>query len=71
MTEWYAGGNGKNAHFFESLGLDINTKAVNEEFEKQMKWRTNDKLTGTPTVIVNGREVVEPYTVDDYMFLPK
>lgn len=71
MTKWYDDGNDKNANFFDNLELDINSKIVSEEFEKQMKWRANDKLTGTPTVIINGREVIDPYTVDDYMFLQK
>lgn len=71
MTDWYTADNGRDTRFFDGLGLDINTPDVSNEFEKQMKWRANDKLTGTPTVIINGREVVDPYTVEDYMFLPK
>lgn len=70
MTEWYNGGKNLKAGFFKDLGLDTETEAVKAEFEKHHKWRDGKPLTGTPTVMVNGREMVMPYDVEDYMYMP-
>ncbi len=69
MTEWYSGGKEKGEEFFSGLGLNPDSDAVNREIEKHAKWRSDDRLYGTPTVLINGREIVYPYNVEDYMYL--
>lgn len=64
LSEWYAGGK-KNKHFFDKLNLQIDEVVVSE-FEKQKSWVEKTSFVGTPTVLVNGIEVVWPYEVDDY-----
>lgn len=70
MTRWYESDKTIGDKFFKDLGLDITSKDVISEFEKHEKWKQNDRLYGTPTVIVNGREIVYPYVVEDYMYIP-
>lgn len=69
MTEWYDHGKSKGPSFFDKYQLDIEHPKVKKEFEKHSIWREDDRLYGTPTVIINGYELSDPYTVDDYMYL--
>lgn len=71
MSEWFDKGKKDNERFFDGLGIDINRDAVWVELVKQRLWAEKSPLYGTPTVIVNGREVVWPYSVDDYCYMPK
>ncbi|MDE6461380.1 MAG: hypothetical protein K2L32_01215 [Muribaculaceae bacterium] len=67
MTDWYNGGKIRGEAFFDGLGIDPDTEAVEAELDKHARWRQDDRLYGTPTVLVNGREIVYPYVVEDYM----
>ena len=69
MTEWYAGGKEKDEDFFKGLGLNPDSEAVDREMEKHARWRNDDRLLGTPTVMINGREIVYPYNVEDFMYV--
>lgn len=70
MSEWFEGGKMMGADFFDGLGLDPEEKDVLAEYEKHRKWRDNTNPAGTPTVMVNGRELVSPYSVEDYIYMP-
>lgn len=71
LTDWFAGGKEKGAKFFEPYDLNITNKEVDDEFRKQNEWIYSNDLKGTPTDLLDGREIVWPYTVDDYFYLPK
>lgn len=68
MTFWHDGGKARGAEFFSGLGLDPETEDVKAELAKHDAWRRDDRLRGTPTVIVGNREVVMPYTIEDYVY---
>lgn len=70
LTEWYDGGKARGEEFFAGLGLDPDAEAVSEEMARHERWRDDDRLTGTPTVMIDGREIVAPYAVEDYMYIP-
>lgn len=70
MTDWYAGDKSLKADFFKEMGLDPDTPEVSAEFDKHSRWRNGKPLTGTPTVMVNGREIVAPYMAEDYVYMP-
>lgn len=53
------------------MGLDPDASEVVAEFKKHSKWRQDDRLVGTPTIIVNSRILDRPYTIDDYPYLQK
>lgn len=71
MTRWFDGGKSLGEKFFEGLGLDPNSTFVDEELIRQRNWRESigRSFAGTPTVLVNGREVVHPYIVEDYLYM--
>ena len=54
----------------DRFNLDAKTRDVISEFNKHDKWRSDDRLFGTPTVIYNGHEIIMPYSVEDYAFMP-
>lgn len=65
MTNWFKSGKEKGASFFQHYNLNIDSDSVIHEFNKQQNWSKTAGLNGTPTVIINGRELTGPYTVDD------
>lgn len=71
LTDWYNGGKKSGKEFFAGMDLDIDAPEVIAEFEKHSAWREDKRLTGTPTIIVNSRILEEPYTIDDYPYIPK
>ena len=70
MTDWYAGGKSLKADFFKEMGLDPGTPEVSAEFDKHSRWRAGKPLAGTPTVLMNGREIMAPLMVEDYVYMP-
>lgn len=71
LTEWFAGGQKDGNMFFNKYSLDITTPEVAAEFAKHRAWTNDQELRGTPTDLLNGREIVWPYTVENYYYLPK
>lgn len=69
LDQWFDGGKSIGEKFFQGLKLDPFTSAVTAELDKHRRWRADDRLAGTPTVIINGREIQMPYTVEDYIYL--
>lgn len=70
LTEWYSTGKSQGANFFKPFNLNINNERVVKEFSKQLCWRENKPFHGTPTILVNGRELNGPYEVEDYIYMP-
>lgn len=70
MTEWYNRGRKLEEKFFDSLNLDPFSHEVELELKKHQNWTYDDRLSGTPTIFVNGRELIYPYNIEDYMFIP-
>lgn len=69
LTEWFAEGKRDGEIFFEKYNLNTTTPAVEAEFTKQKAWPKGKNLRGTPTELLNGREIVWPYSVEDYFYL--
>lgn len=69
LTEWFDGGKLKGFEFFRQFNLDITARNVEKELKKQDEWARSLPLEGTPTDFINGREIVWPYTIEDYMYL--
>lgn len=69
MCRWFEGGKEKGTAFFDGLGLDITSSVVEEEFNRHKNWVDGKPFPGTPTVLVNRRELTPPYGIDDYMYM--
>lgn len=51
--------------YMESLGYDITTETVTEELKRHNKWKETNKLSATPTILVNGYVLPEHYQIED------
>lgn len=65
FTEWYETGKFKKDDFFKSFNLDYKKVPVEEEFEKHEKWKGITNFTATPTILYNGKEIKNLYSVED------
>lgn len=70
MSLWFNGNQNKGLHFFDKYNLDIYSENIENELNKQHLWQTNKRLTATPAIFINGKELNMPYTIDDLIFLP-
>ena len=71
LTEWFEGGKKHGELFFNKYNLDITTPEVEAEFAKHIAWSKDKDLHGTPTDLLNGREIIWPYVVENYYYLPE
>lgn len=84
LTDWYTGGKEAGKEFFAEMArkgarvgnplsggmaLDIDTPEVAAEFNKHKAWARDPRLMGTPTILVNGKALQSPYTIDDYVYI--
>lgn len=69
LTEWFAGGKKEGIDFFKQYDLDFDSPEIETEFHKQCEWPKDKPIYGTPTDLINGREIVWPYSVEDYFYL--
>ncbi len=68
LSQWYSHGYKYGKSFFDDLNLNIEDEFVKNEFEKHLKWRSSyNNLKGTPTVLINGKKIVYPYSIEDYL----
>lgn len=51
--------------YLESLGYDITSEAVTEELKQHNEWKETNKLSATPTILVNGYLLPEHYQIED------
>ena len=68
LTEWYERGKGRGEAFFKEMKLTTDTKAVTEEFELHEMWRQYTKFNATPTILVNGKKLAQPYQVENLKY---
>ena len=69
LSDWYDYGKLQGESFFKNLGLNPNTQTVWDEFKKQEQWSKDGRLTATPTIIINNRLLLDPYNIQDYIYL--
>ena len=49
----------------QSLGYDITSESVTEELKRHNEWKEINKLSATPTILVNGYLLPEHYQIED------
>lgn len=69
LGAWYGGGKAQGEKFFHGLNLDPDTPEVEAEFIRQSQWEPARELSGTPTVLFNGRILKSPYVPQDYIYI--
>lgn len=71
LCDWFRDGKDEGFVFFDNMGLDIEDAEINEELHKQMEWFAGNRFTGTPTILINGKEIRPPYGIEDYHYLKR
>ena len=51
--------------YMQSLGYDITSDSVAEELSRHVQWKETNKLSATPTILVNGYLLPEHYQIED------
>ena len=51
--------------FIQSLGYDITSESVTKELKRHNEWKETNKLSATPTILVNGYLLPEHYQIED------
>lgn len=51
--------------FIQSLGYDITSESVTKELKRHNEWKETNKLSATPTILVNGYQLPEHYQIED------
>ena len=59
------GGIGAPRKGLENLGYDIISTSVMEELKRHNEWKETNKLSATPTILVNGYVLPEHYQIED------
>ncbi|MBR2606648.1 MAG: thioredoxin domain-containing protein [Bacteroidaceae bacterium] len=65
---WYDGGKAEKEEFFAEYNLDIDNDAVLQEFKTQQEWIKSNRLSSTPTIIVNGHLLPSEYKIEDLIY---
>ena len=68
ISDWFEKGRPLGDDYFKEWGLDIETPAVEVEFKKHEEWKKKSQLQATPTVLVNGYQLPESYSVEDLCY---
>lgn len=64
---WFNGGSLKREEFTQKYGFDSAVKT--EEYEKHKAWRKEMKISGTPTILINGYELPRGrYQIEDLAY---
>lgn len=68
---WFSKGRDQGLSFFAKYQLDTDTADVQSEYNKQTSWPLDKDISGTPTIFCNDRKLSWPYTIYDYILIPK
>lgn len=68
FTRWFEGEKKSAAATYAKYGFDMGSDDVVAEQERHKAWCDANKISATPTVLVNGYRLPDNYEVDDLMF---
>lgn len=63
--QWYEKEKYHADAFMQSFGYDILSDSVMEELKRHNEWKETNKLSATPTILVNGYVLPEHYQIED------
>ena len=65
LEQWYSYGMYHRENFYNEYPYNENDFEMNKEFERHSRWKNDNKLSATPTVLVNGYLLPQEYSVED------
>lgn len=64
-AEWFDGGKDDADIFFRRYNVDFSNPEVVQEYTAHKEWVASNAIAGTPTVLYDGCELADIYTVED------
>ncbi|MDR2057869.1 MAG: thioredoxin domain-containing protein [Dysgonamonadaceae bacterium] len=68
FKDWFEKGKTLQEAFFKDFHLNIDSPAVETEFQNHESWKARTKLRATPTILVNGYQLPENYRIEDLRY---
>lgn len=68
FDEWFEYGKFQREDFFRKHNLNLEDQLVLTEYEKHKLWNKNNQISGTPTILINGYEMPQEYTIEDFRY---
>lgn len=68
-NEWFAGKKYLGEAYIRAFGYDLESAEVNNELRKHDEWQYENKLTATPTILINGYRLPDNYKIEDMRYL--
>ena len=68
-NEWFAGKKYLGEAYIMTFGYDLRTAEVSQELDNHNEWRYKNKLTATPTILINGYQLPDNYKIEDMRYL--
>lgn len=66
MSDWFEDKKESKAFYLPTVKI---TDRVKKEFKLQINWCSKNKVSQTPTIIINGKLLVAPYNIKDLRYL--
>lgn len=66
LDAWYSGN--KSDSFFDGYDVEITDEARAESL-RHKEWAERNNMRGTPTILLDGRELPRHYSIDDILFM--
>lgn len=64
-NDWFAGKKYLGETYILTFDYDLESVEVNRELSKHKEWQFENRLTATPTVLINGYQLPDSYKVED------
>ena len=65
-NKWFTEGKYDKENFFKQY--NFKHTELSEEHKKHNKWKTDTRLSATPTILINGREIPANYNIEDLVY---
>lgn len=68
-NRWFTEGKSDKETFFKEFSFDLAAQNVDNEFKKHLQWKSETKLTATPTILINGYKLPDNYQIEDLKYI--
>lgn len=64
-NDWFAGKKYLGETYIMTFDYDLESSEVNSELNKHKEWQLENRLTATPTILINGYQLPDNYKIED------
>ncbi|NDV57814.1 thioredoxin domain-containing protein [Bacteroides sp. 519] len=69
FTQWFEKEKYFAKEYIKKFEYDLSSEVVESELRKHQAWREENKINGTPTILINGYKLPENYILEDLIYL--